>query len=156
MVAGDLGVVASAAITDGEAGLQGLRLEVLRPVSPMLAGTASDAADALARIHPAEVEWKLDGVRLQVHVSHGDVRAFARTLADVTDRARRSSRRCRASGSERRSSTGRRSRSGPTADRIRSRSRAAGSRAASTSTGSAGPSPCRRSSSTSSTWTAKT
>ena len=86
MVAGDLGVVASTAITDGEAGLRGLRLEVLRPVSPMLAGTASDAADALARIHPAEVEWKLDGVRLQVHVSHGDVRAFARTLADVTDR----------------------------------------------------------------------
>jgi ATP-dependent DNA ligase I len=86
MVAGDLGVVASAAISDGEAGLQGLRLEVLRPVSPMLARTASDPADALARIHPAEVEWKLDGVRLQVHVSAGDVRAFARTLADVTDR----------------------------------------------------------------------
>jgi len=52
----------------------------------MLAQTASDPADALARIHPAEVEWKLDGVRLQVHVSAGDVRAFARTLADVTDR----------------------------------------------------------------------
>jgi DNA ligase-1 len=86
MVAGDLGVVASAAISDGEAGLQGLRLEVLRPVSPMLAQTASDAADALARIHPAEVEWKLDGVRLQVHVSAREVRAFARTLADVTER----------------------------------------------------------------------
>ena len=59
MVAGDLGVVASAAITEGEAGLQGLRLEVVRPVSPMLAQTASDPADALARIHPAEGEWKL-------------------------------------------------------------------------------------------------
>jgi DNA ligase-1 len=86
MVAGNLSVVASAAITDGEAGLHGLRLEVLRPVSPMLAQTASDTADALSRIHPAQVEWKLDGVRLQVHVSGSDVRAFTRTLAEVTDR----------------------------------------------------------------------
>jgi len=37
-------------------------------------------------IHPADVEWKLDGVRLQVHVLRGEVRAFARTLAEVTDR----------------------------------------------------------------------
>jgi DNA ligase-1 len=86
MVAGNLSVVASAAITDGEAGLQGLRLEVLRPVYPMLAQTASDTADALSRIHPAQVEWKLDGVRLQVHVSGTEVRAFTRTLAEVTDR----------------------------------------------------------------------
>jgi DNA ligase-1 len=52
----------------------------------MLAQTAADAADALARIHPANIEWKLDGVRLQVHVLNGEVRAFARTLADDTDR----------------------------------------------------------------------
>jgi len=86
MVAGDLGVVAAAAVERGEAGLAEFRLTVLRPVAPMLAQTASDAVDALARIHPANVEWKLDGVRLQVHVAAGEVRAFARTLADVTER----------------------------------------------------------------------
>jgi DNA ligase-1 len=86
MVEGDLGTVAAAVLAAGEAGLERFRLTVLRPVSPMLAQTASDARDALARIHPADVEWKLDGVRLQVHVLDGTVRAFARTLADVTDR----------------------------------------------------------------------
>jgi len=86
MLEGDLGTVAAAALADGEDGLERFRLTVLRPVSPMLAQTAADARDALERIHPADVEWKLDGVRLQVHVLDGQVRAFARTLADVTDR----------------------------------------------------------------------
>ena len=97
----------------------------------MLAQTARTSADALARIHPAEVEWKLDGARLQVHVSHGDVRAFARTLADVTDRVPEIVEEVsRSRARNGRSSTARRSRSGPTAGRTRSRSRAAGSRAA--------------------------
>jgi ATP-dependent DNA ligase I len=86
MLEGDLGAVAAAAIADGTAGLDRFRLTLLRPVSPMLAQTAADPADALARIHPANVEWKLDGVRLQVHVVKGEARSFARTLADVTDR----------------------------------------------------------------------
>jgi ATP-dependent DNA ligase I len=86
MLEGDLGTVAAAAIAEGEAGLRRFGLTVLRPVYPMLAQTAADTADALDRIHPADVEWKLDGVRLQVHVLEGEVRAFARTLADVTDR----------------------------------------------------------------------
>jgi DNA ligase-1 len=86
MLEGELGTVAAAAIAEGEGGLDRFRLTLLRPVSPMLAQTAADAADALARIHPANVEWKLDGVRLQVHVLNAEVRAFARTLADVTDR----------------------------------------------------------------------
>jgi ATP-dependent DNA ligase I len=86
MLEGELGTVAAAALAGGEPGLERFRLTVLRPVSPMLAQTAADAGDALARVHPADVEWKLDGVRLQVHVLNGEVRAFARTLADVTDR----------------------------------------------------------------------
>jgi DNA ligase-1 len=86
MLEGDLGTVAAAAIAEGEAGLDRFRLTVLRPVYPMLAQTAADTTDALERIHPADVEWKLDGVRLQVHIAEGAVRAFARTLADVTDR----------------------------------------------------------------------
>ena len=86
MVEGDLGTVAAAALAEGDAGLGRFRLTVLRPVYPMLAQTAADAEDALERIQPADVEWKLDGVRLQVHVLDGQVRAFARTLADVTDR----------------------------------------------------------------------
>jgi DNA ligase-1 len=59
---------------------------VLQPVLPMLAQTATDVPDALARIRPAAVEWKLDGARLQLHRSGDEVRAFTRNLAEVTGR----------------------------------------------------------------------
>jgi DNA ligase-1 len=86
MVAGDLGVVAAAAIAEGRKGLARFRLSVLRPVQPMLAQTADDLHGALARIRPAAVEWKLDGARIQVHRLGDEVRAFTRRLADVTER----------------------------------------------------------------------
>ncbi|MDP9341299.1 MAG: ATP-dependent DNA ligase [Actinomycetota bacterium] len=86
MLAGDLGAVAAAAIADGRAGLGAFRLTVLRPVQPMLAQTAEDVGQALERIRPAAVEWKLDGARIQVHRLGTEVRAFTRNLADATDR----------------------------------------------------------------------
>jgi DNA ligase-1 len=86
MLGGDLGTVAAAALTDGARGLDRFRLRLLSPVLPMLAQTAEDLDDALARVHPASVEWKLDGARLQVHRLGPDVRAFTRNSADVTGR----------------------------------------------------------------------
>jgi DNA ligase 1 len=86
MLTGDLKKVASAALADGAAGLAQFRLEVLRPVKPMLAQTAENPAAALERTGPAAVEWKLDGARLQVHRLGPEVRAFTRSLADVTER----------------------------------------------------------------------
>jgi DNA ligase-1 len=87
-VRGDLGAVAALALTEGEPGLAALRLEVGRPVAPMLAGTAPDVAAALAkaRAGAAAVDWKLDGARIQVHRADRDVRVFTRTLDDVTAR----------------------------------------------------------------------
>ncbi len=86
MLAGDLGIVAAAALAKGAAGLSEFRLQVLTPVQPMLAQTAADVAEAMNRIRQAAVEWKLDGARLQVHRLGEDVRAFTRNLADVTTR----------------------------------------------------------------------
>ena len=86
MLTGDLGVVASAALGEGAAGLGRFGLEVLRPLKPMLAQTAETPGEALGRVGAALVEWKLDGARLQVHRRGGDVRAFTRNLADITDR----------------------------------------------------------------------
>ena len=87
MLAGELPVVARAALERGAAGLSDFRLEVLRPVKPMLAQTADGVAEAMDRTGPAAaVEWKLDGARLQVHRLEGEVRAFTRNLADVTER----------------------------------------------------------------------
>jgi DNA ligase-1 len=86
MLAGELGPVAAAAIGEGREGLSRFRLAVLSPIQPMLAQTGDDLDDALARISPASVEWKLDGARLQVHRLGNEVRGFTRNLADITDR----------------------------------------------------------------------
>lgn len=86
MLAGDLGVVAASALSEGRDALARFRLTLLSPVQPMLAQTATDLNDALSRVGPAVVEWKLDGARLQIHKLDDEVRAFTRNLADVTDR----------------------------------------------------------------------
>ncbi len=85
MLAGDLGVVARVAMTEGAAGLAGYRLELFRPVQPMLAGSARDVPDALGQLGRAGFELKLDGARIQVHKSGAEVRVFTRNLNDVTD-----------------------------------------------------------------------
>jgi DNA ligase-1 len=86
MLRGDLGAVAAVALAHGEPGLAELRLEVGRPLQPMLAQPAADIGAALERVRPAAVEWKLDGARIQVHRDGGDVAVFTRTLDDVTAR----------------------------------------------------------------------
>jgi ATP-dependent DNA ligase I len=86
MLRGDLGAVAAVALTDGTAGLGRITLELLRPVHPMLAAPGDDLGSALERISPAAVEYKLDGVRVQVHRRGDEVRVFTRTLDEVTAR----------------------------------------------------------------------
>jgi DNA ligase-1 len=87
MLRGDLGAVAAAALSGGTAALGMVRLAVGHPVGPMLAQTAADPADALQRLGgEAACEWKLDGVRVQIHRSGDTVRLFTRSLDDITDR----------------------------------------------------------------------
>ena len=87
MLRGSLGVVAAAALSGGSAALAAFGLEVGRPVRPMLAASAPGIEDALAKAGvPAAVEWKLDGIRIQAHLSGGNVRLFTRTLDDITGR----------------------------------------------------------------------
>jgi DNA ligase-1 len=89
MLAGDLGAVACAVCSGGEAALSALasyRLELFRPVQPMLADSASDVAEALGMSGAATVEWKLDGARIQVHRAHDRVAVYTRNLNDVTSR----------------------------------------------------------------------
>jgi DNA ligase-1 len=86
MLAGDLTTVAEAALREGAAGLERFGLEVGRPIQPMLAKTSASIEDALAQVGIAAVEWKLDGVRIQVHRDGDDVEVFTRTLDPVTER----------------------------------------------------------------------
>jgi DNA ligase-1 len=68
------------------AALRAFRLEVGRPLRPMLAASAPDVATAFERMSPAAVEWKIDGIRIQVHRQGPEVRVFTRTLDDITAR----------------------------------------------------------------------
>jgi DNA ligase-1 len=86
MLRGDVGAVAEAGLRDGAAGLAAFRLQVGQPVQPMLAQSATSVAEALQRISPAAIEWKLDGARVQIHVLGEDVRVFTRSLDDITAR----------------------------------------------------------------------
>jgi DNA ligase-1 len=84
MFAGDLAVVARAALTEGAPGLERFSIQLNRPVQPMLAQSAEDVADALARLGRASFEWKIDGARVQVHKDADAVRVFTRSLNEVT------------------------------------------------------------------------
>jgi DNA ligase-1 len=86
MLAGDLVEAATVALGEGEVGLARFRLRVGTPVLPMLAKSASSLDAALERAAPAALEWKLDGVRVQVHREGESVAAFTRTLEPIGDR----------------------------------------------------------------------
>lgn len=86
MFSGDLAQVAVAASTGGQDALSRFGLQIFRPVSPMLASSADTIGGGLERLGMAIVERKLDGARIQIHRSRGQVRVYTRNLNDVTDR----------------------------------------------------------------------
>ena len=87
MLAGSLGPVARAALTQGGPALDAFSIQLLRPVQPMLAESADTVEAALGALGDASVEYKLDGARIQVHKAGDDVRMYTRTLRDVTPAA---------------------------------------------------------------------
>jgi DNA ligase-1 len=109
MLHGSLGPVAQAALQGGSAALAEVGLQVRRPVRPMLAETAENLDAALTRLsrppgksprgteptgaeagadrlRDVALEWKIDGIRVQVHRVGSEVRVFTRTLDDITAR----------------------------------------------------------------------
>jgi DNA ligase-1 len=80
----NLGAVATAAFGGGIDALEKFQLEIFSPVSPMLAQTAVDVAEALQTIHGAAAfEWKMDGARIQVHKLGEEVRIYTRSLNEI-------------------------------------------------------------------------
>ncbi len=84
MLSGDLTRTAELALAEGEEGLRGVGLELFRPVLPMLASTAESAREAVGSFERASVEWKLDGIRIQIHRRDDEVRIYTRNLNDIT------------------------------------------------------------------------
>ncbi len=85
MFAGTMDAVLRALATEGVPALARIGPQPGVPIEPMLAAQAGDVATALQELGGrAGVEWKLDGVRLQLHRHGDDVRVFSRQLRDVT------------------------------------------------------------------------
>jgi DNA ligase 1 len=59
-------------------------LTLFQPIAPMLAAPAKSLEDALADIADPLVEWKIDGVRAQVHKKGDRVAVYSRQGNDIT------------------------------------------------------------------------
>jgi DNA ligase-1 len=86
MLGGRLDAIAELALAGGAEALSEVGLELGRPLQPMLASTAASVSEAVAAIGLSSVEWKLDGIRIQVHRTGDDVRIWTRNLNEITDR----------------------------------------------------------------------
>ena len=86
MLCGDPRVVAEAALREREAGLEHFRLQVGRPLSPMLASPGASGGVALSMGGVGAVELTLAGADIQGHRAGDDVAVFSRSLDDLTSR----------------------------------------------------------------------
>jgi DNA ligase 1 len=84
MLSGDLAEMAEIAMTRGEPGLREVGLEMFRPILPMLAATGASVGEAMGDFERASVEWKLDGIRIQIHRRREEVRIYTRNLNEIT------------------------------------------------------------------------
>ncbi len=82
----DLGLVAEHVARHGLAGLREIKIEVGRPIRPMLAERALNLSDVLERMHGrTALEYKYDGLRVQAHIpSGGTVKLFSRRLDEIS------------------------------------------------------------------------
>jgi len=82
----DLGLVAKLVATSGIEGITELNVEVGRPIRPMLAERLSDPTEILEKLNgKAAVEYKYDGLRMQVHISPKISSIFSRRLENITE-----------------------------------------------------------------------
>ncbi len=59
--------------------------KLFKPIKPMLAQTAENIDLALMEMSEAALEFKMDGVRVQIHRDGDEVRIFSRHLRDLTE-----------------------------------------------------------------------
>jgi DNA ligase-1 len=84
MLSGDLTRMARVAMLEGEPGLKRIGFEVFRPILPMLASTSASVTEAVSGFEQSSVEWKLDGIRIQIHRRESEVRIYTRNLNEIT------------------------------------------------------------------------
>ncbi len=85
MVTNDLGIVAASAKKGGAEALEGLGIEINRPIKMMLSQTSPDIDADIKEMKEAAIEWKFDGARVQIHKAGNSVTLFSRKLENVTN-----------------------------------------------------------------------
>ncbi|QDA32586.1 ATP-dependent DNA ligase [Thermococcus indicus] len=85
MLTSDFGYVARVAKLEGNDGLSRVRIQVGKPIRPMLAQNAANVKEALVEMGgKAAFEIKYDGARVQVHKDGDRVVIYSRRLENVT------------------------------------------------------------------------
>ncbi len=82
MLLGDLGETLRLASAKE---LAAARLRLFHPIDFMLASPVESPAEALSYFPNLTVEDKYDGIRVQAHISQGEVRLFSRTRDEITE-----------------------------------------------------------------------
>lgn len=84
-ITNDFAPVAEAAKKEGMKGLEEVEMKTGVPIKVMLAIKADSIGEAFDRCgKPAEVEYKYDGMRMQIHKDNDHISLFTRRLDDVT------------------------------------------------------------------------
>lgn len=74
------------ACQDGIEKVNSLELELYRPVKSMLAKKVDTIEEGFEEVGtPAAIDYKYDGMRVQIHVKNGEVNLYTRRLEDVTE-----------------------------------------------------------------------
>jgi DNA ligase 1 len=84
-ITSDLGTVVEAAASEGLAGAEKVKVQVGKPIRPMLAERLESAQAIIDKMGtPVVAEYKLDGERLQMHKDGEKVEIFSRRLERIT------------------------------------------------------------------------
>ncbi len=84
MLTNDFGLVAYTSKKEGKEGLGKLGVVINRPLKMMLAQIAAGINEAVKELGLVAVEWKYDGVRVQIHKEGNNITIYSRKLEDVT------------------------------------------------------------------------
>jgi len=83
-VSSDLGKVAEVAAREGLDGINEFRIELFKPIRPMLADRVKSEKEAIEKFGKKfAAEYKLDGERVQIHLENGIVDLFSRKLENI-------------------------------------------------------------------------
>ncbi len=83
-VSSDLGKVAEVAAKEGLDGIKQFKIELFKPIRPMLADRVKSEKEAIEKFGKKfAAEYKLDGERVQIHLENGHVDLFSRKLENI-------------------------------------------------------------------------